>query len=117
MPPIKSDGLEPLDVITAVVPHGRGNEVARAAVEAGAQAVTIFHGRGTGVREKLKFLGVAIHPEKEVLFTVVPAGITERVFDAVFKAGRIGEPGMGFLFVQEVKRASGWLSGDLKTVT
>jgi len=106
-----------LEVITAVVPYGRGNAVAKAAVEAGAQAVTIFHGRGTGVREKLKFLGVAIHPEKEILFTVVPADITDRVFEAVFKAGRIGEPGMGFVFVQEVRRASGWLSEDLKSVT
>jgi len=117
MPPKKTVKPEPLQVITAVVPHGRGNDVARAAVEAGAQAVTITHGRGTGVRERLKFLGVAIHPEKEVLFTVVPAGIADRVFDAVFKAGRIGEPGMGFIFVQEVRRASGWLSKDLKTVT
>lgn len=117
MPPKKTAKPESLEVITAVVPHGRGNDVARAAVEAGAQAVTIYHGRGTGVREKLKFLGVAIHPEKEVLFTVVPSRLTDAVFDAVFKAGRIGEPGMGFVFVQEVKRASGWLSKDLKTVT
>jgi len=108
---------EKLNIITAVVSHGEGNAVAKAAVQAGAQAVTIFHGRGTGVREKLKFLGVAIHPEKEILFTVVPEHLTDRVFDAVFKAGRIGEPGMGFVFVQEVKRASGWLSEDLKSVT
>jgi len=108
---------EPLEVITAVVHHGMGNAAAQAAVEAGAQAVTITHGRGMGVREKLKFLGVAIHPEKEIIFTVVPAHLTDHVFEAVFKAGRIGEPGMGFIFVQEVKRASGWLSEDLKSVT
>jgi nitrogen regulatory protein PII len=107
---------EPLEIITAVVHHGLGNAVAMAAVEAGAQAVTIFHGRGTGVREKLKFLGVAIHPEKEILFTVLPARLTDRVFEAIFQAGRIGEPGMGFAFVQEVKRAAGWLSEDLKSV-
>jgi len=108
---------EPLEVITAIVQHGMGNAAAKAAVEAGAQAVTITHGRGMGVREKLRFLGVAIHPEKEIIFTIVPAHLTDRVFEAMFKAGRIGEPGMGFIFVQEVKRASGWLSEDLKSVT
>jgi len=112
-----SETHESLEVITAVVHHGLGNAVAQAALEAGAQAVTILHGRGTGVREKLKFLGVAIHPEKEVLFTVLPGRLTERVFEAIFRAGRIGEPGMGFIFVQEVKRAAGWLSEDLKAVT
>ncbi len=79
-------------------------------------AVTIFHGWGTGVREKLKFPGVAIHPEKEIHFTVLPAGLTDRVFEAIFQAGRIGEPGMGFAFVQEAGRAAGWLSEDLKSV-
>jgi len=108
---------EPLELITAIVHQGMGHAAGKAAVEAGAQAVTITHGRGMGVREKLKFLGMAIHPEKEIIFTVVPARLTDCVFEAVFKAGRIGEPGMGFIFVQEVKRASGWLSEDLKSVT
>ena len=108
---------EPLEMITIIVQRGMGNTVAKAAIDAGAQAATIFFARGTGVRERLKFFGIAIHPEKEVLFTVVPQSISDKVYDAMAKAGRLHEPGMGFIFTQDIRRATGWISEDLKTVT
>lgn len=110
-------GKEPLDLITIIVQRGRGDAVAKAAIAAGAQAATIFFARGTGVRERMKFFGVAIQPEKEVLFTVVPRSLADAVYDALVAAGRLHEPGMGFIFVHEVRRATGWLTEDLKEAT
>lgn len=108
---------EPLDLITIIVQRGRGDAIAKAAIGAGAQAATIFFARGTGVRERMKFFGVAIQPEKEVLFTIVPRSIADAVYDALVQEGRLHEPGMGFIFVHEVRRATGWLSADLKEAT
>lgn len=108
---------EPLDLITIIVQRGRGDEMAKAAIAAGAQAATISFARGTGVRERMKFFGVAIQPEKEVIFTVVPRSLADTVYDALVEAGRLHEPGMGFIYVHEVRRATGWLTADLKEAT
>lgn len=108
---------EPLEMITIIVQRGMGNTVAKAAIDAGAQATTISFARGTGIRERLKFFGIAIHPEKEVIFTVVPQSVSDKVYDAMAKAGKLHEPGMGFIFTQDIRRATGWISEDLKTVT
>lgn len=108
---------EPLEMITIIVQRGMGNAVAKAAIDAGAQATTIFFARGTGIRERLKFFGIAIHPEKEVVFTVVPRAAADGVYDAMAKAGKLNQPGMGFIFSQAVRRATGWLSENLDTVT
>ncbi|MBI4530634.1 MAG: P-II family nitrogen regulator [Candidatus Latescibacteria bacterium] len=112
----QSAPTEPLEMITIIVQRGMGNAVAKAAIEAGAQASTIYFARGTGIRERLKFFGIAIHPEKEVIFTIVPQSIADNVYNAMAKTGKLNEPGMGFIFAQDVRKATGWISEDLKTV-
>jgi nitrogen regulatory protein PII len=106
---------EPLELITAIVRRGKANEIAHAAVEAGAHAVTIHHARGIGAGEHLHFFGVAIHSEKEMLFTVVPESLAEKVYDTIVEKGRLHEHGTGFIFMQAVKRASGKVSHTLET--
>ncbi len=96
------------NLITCIVQRGKGDEVWAAAQKAGAGGVTIHFARGKGVREKLGLLGIAISPEKEVLQLVVPDPQTDAIFDAIAKAGKLDTPGMGFAFVQEVKRAVGF---------
>lgn len=51
-------------LITGIVQRGKAEKVVKAAMEAGAQGATVFYARGTGVRQKLGFVGKLIQPEK-----------------------------------------------------
>ena len=96
-------------LITCIVERGRAEQVADAAIQAGAQGVTIYTARGKGVRERLAFLGHLIDPEKEVVLTVTRKDQARAIFDIVVKAARIDEPGRGFAFLQGVERVAGFV--------
>ena len=51
-------------MIMAILQRGRADRAVKAAIRAGAQAATVFFGRGLGIRERLGLLGLAIQPEK-----------------------------------------------------
>lgn len=78
-----------------------------AAKEAGAEGATIVRGRGTGVHESSKFLGVPIEPEKDLLLVLIPAEATDAVMDAIVRAGQLDQPGQGIAFVIDVPRVEG----------
>lgn len=98
---------EPYDLITIVVQHRYEDKALDAALKAGAPGETYFYGRGTGVRQKLGFLGNLIEKEKVVILTVVPASKTEGIIEAISKAADFHKPGSGFLCVQRVDRVVG----------
>lgn len=94
-------------LITCVVQRGQGDAVAKAAIEAGAGGATLFFARGTGIRERLGLLGLAIVPEKEVVLIVCSEGASPRIFDAVRKAAKTDVPGMGIAYITPVLDISG----------
>ncbi len=98
------------DCITIIVQRGQADKIVKGALSAGAQGATIFFGRGTGVRERVKLLGITINPEKEVILIVTPKEITDAVFETVVKIGKLNEPGQGFAYVQEVSRCIGFIT-------
>lgn len=95
------------ELIIAVVQRGEAETLIEAATEAGATGSTIAYGRGTGVREKLGILGSLIQPEKEIVFLVVPDKIADQVLDAVVKAGKLEELGMGIAMRMPLSRVIG----------
>jgi len=94
-------------LIVAIVSQGRTTPLVEAAKEAGAEGATIVRGRGTGVHESAKFLGVPIEPEKDMLFVLIPKEATDTVLDAMITAGNLDEPGKGIAFVLDVPRVAG----------
>lgn len=97
----------PVHLITCIVQRGKGDDVGKAAVAAGAGGATTFFARGTGTRERLGLLGLAIVPEKEVVLILCKEGEVQRIFDAVVKAGKLDVPGMGIAYVTAVERVVG----------
>jgi len=95
------------ELIIAVVQRGEAEALVEAATKAGATGSTTSYGRGTGVREKLGVLGSLIQPEKEIVFIVVPARITDQVLDAVVQAGKLDDPGMGIAMSMPLNRVIG----------
>lgn len=100
-------------LITCIVQRGHGDKVCHAAFEAGAYGATIHYAQGTGIREKLGVLGVAVEAEKEVIKIVVSTEQVNRVFDAMFLAGELDAPGRGFIYVTALEKAATYISKDV----
>jgi nitrogen regulatory protein P-II 1 len=98
-----------LKMIIAIVQRGKADDLVSASIKAGAPAATVFYGRGQGIREKLGLLGLAIQPEKEIIIIVLEAWLIPQVMPAMVKAGKLDQPGIGFVFVVSVDYALGML--------
>ncbi len=100
-----------LDLIFCIVQRGRADKIIKKALKAGAGGATTWFARGSGIREKLGLLGIAISPEKEVIMVVTPPELTENVFAAIVSAGKLDVPGQGLAFVTEIKQLAGIFGG------
>ncbi len=95
------------DLIITIVNKNTCEPIIKASKKAGAEGGTIIYGRGTGIRETKTLLGIPIQPEKEVILTIVPQDITEKVQQAIVEAGHLDKPGAGISFVLELKKVAG----------
>jgi nitrogen regulatory protein P-II 1 len=98
---------ENYDLIVTIVKRGHSEKILKASKEAGAEGGTILFARGSGVHEKATLMGIPIEPEKEVLFTVIQEELTEKVLEAIIKAGNLETPGQGIVFVLDLKSVAG----------
>jgi nitrogen regulatory protein PII len=98
----KSPNPSYLQLITCVVQRGKADKVAKAALDAGAGGATVYFARGMGIRERLGLLGLAVVPEKEVIMIVCKEHETEKIMNAIVKAGNLETPGMGIAYVMRV---------------
>jgi nitrogen regulatory protein PII len=101
---MQSDSRE---LIITIVNKGCGDYVLESSMAAGAEGGTIIFGRGIGIHEKKKILGIPIEPEKEIVLTVTPPDKTQQILDAIVQKARLGEPGRGIAFTLPVDRFAG----------
>jgi nitrogen regulatory protein PII len=74
-----------------------------AARKAGATGGTVINARGTGKEEDVKFFGITLVPEKEVLLILVDADKADAVLDAVKDVPCLSEPGSGIAYCTGVE--------------
>ena len=91
-------------LITAVVPMGKADAMLKAARDVGASGGIVHNARGTGARELLGLLGIAVEVEKEVLSIAAAAEHQELVARAIYEAGGLGAPGGGYLYVTPLEK-------------
>ena len=94
-------------LITCVVERGKGDAVVKAAIDAGVGGATVFFARGTGTRQRLGLLGMAIVPEKEIVLLLCKEDESDRLFDIICKAAKLDLPGMGIAYITPVQRMAG----------
>lgn len=94
-------------LIITIVNKGYSELAVEASKKAGARGGTILFGRGTGIHEKAKLLGINIEPEKEVLLTLVDKEKTPQVLDAIVEAAELEKPGKGIAFILDVEMVTG----------
>ena len=94
-------------LIVTIVNKGWSEKIVEASRAAGAEGGTIVYGRGTGIHERQMLLGIPIEPEKELVLTVIPRTLTEKVLAAIIEAGDLNKPGSGIAFVLDVPEVAG----------
>jgi nitrogen regulatory protein PII len=101
-------------LLTAIVQRGSADLVVQAAQEAGAQGATIFHARGTGIRQKhLGILGLTVNSEKEVIYIVVPSEQADRMFERIFVTAKLDTPGMGILWMTNLEKMATYVPHEV----
>jgi nitrogen regulatory protein P-II 1 len=96
-------------IITAVVSTGKADSILKAVRDVGAFGGIVHVARGTGVRERLGLLGIAVEAEKEVLSVIVPADHQDFIVEAIYNAGELGSPGNGYLYVSALERVATYI--------
>jgi nitrogen regulatory protein PII len=91
-------------LITVIVNHGYADDVMAAARRAGAAGGTILTARGTGTEEDVRFFGISLVPEKEMLMIVAEESKTGGIMAAVTALDQIQRPGGGVVYVMNVEQ-------------
>jgi nitrogen regulatory protein PII len=100
------DDLARILIIT-VVKKGLGDAVIEASLKGGAEGATLIYGRGTGIHERKKILGVALEPEKEIILSLVYKEVADAVIKEINAAVDLEKPGSGIAFTVPVDQAFG----------
>ena len=94
-------------LIVTIVKKGWGDKVMEASMNAGAEGGTVLFGRGVGIHEHKKILGIPKEPEKEIIFSVTPAEKVDAILEEIRKAAELDKPGAGLSFVVPVEKVVG----------
>lgn len=94
-------------LIVTIVNRGCGDAAIETSMKAGAEGGTILFGRGIGIHEKKKILGLPIEPEKEIVLTVTSAERADAILDAIVRTLRLNTPGRGIAFKVPIDRFAG----------
>jgi nitrogen regulatory protein PII len=94
-------------LIISIVRNGWGDRVLEASCQAGAEGGTIMLGRGVGIHEKQKILGIIIEPEKEIVLSLTYPDKRDAILEAIIKAAELDKPGTGVAFVLPVEKLAG----------
>ena len=87
-----------LVAICCICEIGGAEDIAKASLQSGAPGPTIPFGEGGGLRDKIPLLRMTKGPEKEFVWCVVEKAEADNVFAEMARAGRITEPGRGFMY-------------------
>jgi nitrogen regulatory protein PII len=105
--------LTDVALITCIVQRGLADTIIKAAREAGAQGATVNYARGTGIRERLGIMGVAVEVEKEIINVVVSSDQADRIFEKMYLAGKLDTPGMGFMYITPLDKAATFIPPEI----
>ncbi|MDR0361172.1 MAG: P-II family nitrogen regulator [Planctomycetota bacterium] len=90
-------------LITVIVNSGYADDVMAVSRKAGAAGGTILSARGTGTEEDVKFFGITLVPEKEMLYIVAEQEKFPAIIEAIKTVETLNEPGGGIIYAMDVE--------------
>ncbi len=105
--------LTGVSLITCIVQRGNADAIIEAAREAGAQGATVNYAKGTGIRERMGILGVAVEVDKEVIQVIVSTEQQELIFEQMYLAGELDTPGMGIMYITPLEKAATYIPPEV----
>ena len=106
-PILEADGIYN-DCIMVVVNRGLADEVVDVARQSGASGATIIHGRGTDdehERVKLPLINVELQPEKEIIWLVTSANISEHIANNLLANTQLEQEGEVAVYISPIGAA------------
>ncbi|MDL2266453.1 P-II family nitrogen regulator [Desulfovibrio sp. OttesenSCG-928-G15] len=91
-------------LVTVITNSGYADDIMAAARSAGATGGTILTARGTGTEEDVKFFGISLVPEKEMLLIVVDDTKVDTIVSAIQSVPKLNEPGGGIVYTTRVEQ-------------
>ena len=93
-------------LINCVVPAGKADAVLKAARDLGVGGGIVYHGRGTGLRDRLGILGIAVEAEKEIVVMMVANERRDIVIDELYQVAEMNALAAGYIFATPVDKAA-----------
>jgi nitrogen regulatory protein PII len=91
-------------LITFIVTHGDAYDIMAAARKAGAKGGTIVNAHGTGKEGDVKFFGMNLMSEKDMLLIVAEKDQVEKILNAVKDLPVFKKPGGGIIYTTDVNQ-------------
>ncbi len=91
-------------LITVIVNHGYADDVMAAARKAGDRGGTILTARGTGTEEDVKFFGISLVPEKDMLMIAAETSAVPAILEAVAQVPSLRQPGGGVAYYMNIEQ-------------
>jgi nitrogen regulatory protein PII len=99
------------ELITAIVDSGLGKRLVEIFCEArGVLSISHHHARGVG-SQRIR-TGQMYFQERDVVLLLVETEFLDAIFQNVFDAGKVGQPGGGIIFSESVLRGHPMLPFD-----
>jgi len=95
------------DLIIAVINHGFSEEFMNVAKEAGATGGTVVHARGLAHEGPIKFFGVSVQEEKEIVLVLTSREKKLPIMEAVSRSCGISTKAEGLIFSLPVENVMG----------
>lgn len=105
--------LTDASLITCIVQRGLADKIVQTAQNAGAQGATIHYAQGSGIRERLGIMGLAVEVDKEVINIIVSNDQADRIFEKIYLAGELDTPGMGILTMTALDKVATYVPEEL----
>jgi nitrogen regulatory protein PII len=102
-----STSKEPYHLIVTIVNSGFFDQVMSAAKKAGATGGTVVHARGLGSKEAMKYLGITIQPEKDLVLILAPRDRKLAIMESIMHEVGLNTAGTGICFSLPVDSAIG----------
>ena len=98
---------EPYNLVIAIVNSGHFDQVMDAAKAAGASGGTLIHARSVGSREAIKYLGITVQPEKDLVLILTSREKKLPIMKNIIAEAGLNTPAAGCCFSLPVSEVLG----------